>query len=438
MPIKDWTPLAELMPPQHLERFIGETLLEISDEGDPVTVSTITGPASWDTAPFDLYNLLHSRTFGGPAGGDISSVLAAGAAGASLLGTWSITLDADDKISVRSTGEAFTVSDGEFFGIATGAASSLVGGVHVCTATEEWTRGVATHEDIAFTVDGATSLNSYTLDMPNGIFQGVPELFVTYADVSDAEGDNYDDMHNATDNLSVLCQDALEDDTGAWWYRADDGKVCLVLKDGWHPDLTSDFCAWLGFDGTETGEEIDSSTGQVYNLYTATNAPGGVLTLHRALDTWEHIIFTHSMAAQAADGGVENRHDFTIHGRTVSFTLQGASRNNTPDGGRETLTSALDNLFEWVYITKQVTVYPNARERRFTGRRRQRTGRYLTTSDTYTSLSTPETFGYVGAFRGVLPLDANGQDLTLQDPRFRAFLTPVSWSLYPFIRRQGY
>jgi hypothetical protein len=76
MPIKDWTPNAEIMLQYNLREYFGELLYTISDNGDPPAYTSVVGPSSWQEPFADLYAVLASRTLG-LGSGTASDALAA-------------------------------------------------------------------------------------------------------------------------------------------------------------------------------------------------------------------------------------------------------------------------------------------------------------------------------------------------------------------------
>jgi len=441
MPIRDWTPNAEIMLQYALRGYVGETLYTISDNGDPPAYTSVVGPPSWQEPFADLYAVLASRTLG-LGSGTASDALAAQAAAAGLLGDWAIRLNPDtDLIEVTCTNEAFSieVTTLRAWGFPAGTINSTVqGGLNVATATLDWTRGPRLHTELTLNITGVDSEENVLFRLPYGRYQGIPELLLDFTDVSDDELNSYDPCSRPTDNISYLGQVGFEDDEGIWFYLDDDGYVCCVLKDGWTIDLATAFGELLGFTGSETGVTISTGglpTATEYNLWTATNKPRYVFRLQDCLQSLEPFVQSETISAMASDGSIEKHHLMTLWGWNVAFTLQGLSRSDTPDGGKETFLAALNEIFETAFEGTLVTIYPNYRERRLSGRRRCSYTRQKNWDPEYSAWSTPETKGYVGALRCSLGMEYARQDFVLQDNRIRAFYAPIQWALTEYVYR---
>ena len=349
MPIRDWTPLAEVMLNPHVAGFAddGAILFTVSDDGDPPTETVVYAPDTWLVEPCDLYALLHSRsTFRiGLSASDRLNFALASEAG--LSGTWFFRINpVTDLIEVASTGEAFSIavtSPPNAWGM-TGPISSVVDGAyHVATAQRDWSRDNVSYDNLTFSVTGVTSGLTGVFSMPAGVYQGIPEILLDFDDLSgSALAATYDPLNRVEDCLSLLLQDAMSSPSGGWFYRTDEGPVAIVMLSNFTLDMDTDFCRWLGFDGTEEFAEIATEDTNTYKQIIANGRPPQVIRLNRCFDAIEPWYQAEVSGAMSADGGVERTHISTLQGWNVAWTLEGNARG-----------SELANL-----LTAQVEILP--------------------------------------------------------------------------------
>jgi hypothetical protein len=258
----------------------------------------INGP--FDSSYEDIISFLNGRGF--ESGYDLNSLLAAAA---NFGASWSIGINADDKIEIKSNNSfrirfrSSSTLDGnaDVLGIGTDwVLSSVVSGLDTAVAPSDFIRG----EVVAFAYDIEERISG-TASFIYNFTGGAQDLIVALRVRGNGDIDDNQNTLEDADRTAAAAQ-AGPDDTR--WYINDSGKVVNSSITGtaliWD-DLN--FRNFLGFTGAETTQLING-----YSVLTASNYCNAVLMPSRPYQRHHLSVENVAQARRKIGGGyVSNR-----------------------------------------------------------------------------------------------------------------------------------
>lgn len=249
MPSLDSAPNFALMTAVDLRDLSGETLFQRSTTNISITMAS--------TIYADMVDFLNGYSASQTIADTIDYYLTA--AGSATAGTWSATINADDKVVISNTDRAFDFQQKtgtDYFGFGTASISStLVGGAHQVVAPNDWIRGRVAGP-FEFNVDPDSEADvDVTID---GEYQDVRVALRDAGSVGDV------DDANGTNNLSAR-------DTSIMGLSGLNSIRWLIDEEGFavvsYPTSVTDL-TWsstalrnlLGFTGDETSTTVIGSS----------------------------------------------------------------------------------------------------------------------------------------------------------------------------------
>jgi len=417
MPGHNYLPQTWLGVQQLIEHFAGATLFTVAG-------TDVDAPAVWpDFASVRM--LLNGRGGYGANNASLGTDMHTQFQAIGMPGTWSVAIDASDKVVFRNTLEAFKIECGTIplYGLvpSTQYHASLAAGVWQVTAPNDWRRGNFDAPDafLAATGTGATPWACDFYPSTEGHYESVPAAIGTQLGIA-----GYDAEARPTDNVSQLLVSALGDTEAGRFLLLDTGHVRWVSKAIWaEPALDTDFLTWLGFEGSETWAASTAIIGAPDMIEaTATNGPTGLLCLGRPLDAMEPQIHHEGSAVVLSDGRIERGHTYTIAGWDLQFTLQGVAATDP------TMMRAVREFFAMLWKSEFFTVWQDHLEPR------QACAAVGASAADYSYAATPEWDMLVGFMRLVPMPGYRGQALALQNPRARKLYAPMRIPTLPYVR----
>ena len=242
----------------------------------------VTGPAQ-DYFE-DALNFLNGR--GSPATWDLDSNIKVVGSGA---GTWSMGLDADDRVYIENSLESFTLAPGsgrEAYGFTPlGILTSGGVGPFRITASGDWVRGNVENSHM----DLDTVLKAGQFFVPSIAFRA-QDVITMLRGQALVDADSADRFLNLDQQINAAYDNGVGgqryrwgvDEVGHVWLAAD--SATATPPDGAGVWTSDDLQLWLGFDGTEVTQTLaDAATGTNLEYIEATYPCQGVLVPSRPM-----------------------------------------------------------------------------------------------------------------------------------------------------------
>jgi len=225
--------------------------------------------------------------------------------------TWTIAINASDKIEITSDVDFTVTSTGttDALGFSSVVNATLVGSDYVATAPSDWARGVLSLEDITYQIDQVGGAG--TFDYPS-INADVQDVTAWLRDPDDNDADNF-----SLESLQELDNTAQSSTDITWLLTADGFTQCYyrtALGDiTWVNTTIRDL---LGF----TGDESPVVDGSVSRL-TSTRKPSGVLVPTRPYQQHHLRVENVSQSRRKIGGGYVSNYIGTYITSVLSFDL---------------------------------------------------------------------------------------------------------------------
>ena len=303
MPLNDPSPNFALLTSLDLRDLSNTTLFSRSG-GVDVTLPTFSGN---DEGIYEdtLFFLNNRATDGSLNASDQLST------DASFGTTWTIAINASDKIEITSDVDFTVTSTGttDALGFSSVVNATLVGSDYVATAPSDWARGVLSLEDITYQIDQVGGAG--TFDYPS-INADVQDVTAWLRDPDDNDADNF-----SLESLQELDNTAQSSTDITWLLTADGFTQCYyrtALGDiTWVNTTIRDL---LGF----TGDESPVVDGSVSRL-TSTRKPSGVLVPTRPYQQHHLRVENVSQSRRKIGGGYVSNYIGTYITSVLSFDL---------------------------------------------------------------------------------------------------------------------
>ena len=311
MPSSDSAPNFALMTAVDLRDLSGETLYQRSTTNINITMAS--------TIYADMIDFLNGYSASQTIADTIDHYLTA--AGSGTAGTWSATINADDKVVISNTDRSFDFQQKtgtDYFGFGTATISStLVGGAHQVVASNDWIRGrVAGPFEFNIDPDSEADVD-VTID---GEYQDLRVALRDAGSVGDV------DDANGTNNLSAR-------DTSIMGLSGLNSIRWLIDEEGYavvsYPTAVTDL-TWsstalrnlLGFTGDETSTTVIGSS---YERLKATYPCATVLIPTRPVERHQLSVETMATRRRRLGGSMVSNKLGTYTRSRVDFFLDAAA-----------------------------------------------------------------------------------------------------------------
>ena len=311
MPSSDSAPNFALMTAVDLRDLSGETLYQRSTTNINITMAS--------TIYADMIDFLNGYSASQTIADTIDHYLTA--AGSGTAGTWSATINADDKVVISNTDRSFDFQQKtgtDYFGFGTATISStLVGGAHQVVASNDWIRGrVAGPFEFNIDPDSEADVD-VTID---GEYQDLRVALRDAGSVGDV------DHANSTNNLSAR-------DTSIMGLSGLNSIRWLIDEEGYavvsYPTAVTDL-TWsstalrnlLGFTGDETSTTVIGSS---YERLKATYPCATVLIPTRPVERHQLSVETMATRRRRLGGSMVSNKLGTYTRSRVDFFLDAAA-----------------------------------------------------------------------------------------------------------------
>lgn len=312
MPSSDSAPNFALMTAVDLRDLSGETLYQRGSTAINITMAS--------TIYADMVDFLNGYSASQTIADTIDYYLTA--AGSATAGTWSATINADDKVLIANTDRAFDlelVSGTDYLGLGSASLSStLVGGSHQVVAPNDWIRGrVAGPFVLDITPSGEPSVDIITID---GEYQDLRVALREGGSVGDV------DDANGTNNLSARDTSimSLSGLNSIRWLIDEEGYAVVSYPTA-VTDLTWSSTALrnlLGFTGSETSTTVIGSS---YERLKATYPCATVLIPTRPVERHQLSVETMATRRRRLGGSMVSNKLGTYTRSRVDFFLDAAA-----------------------------------------------------------------------------------------------------------------
>ena len=311
MPSSDSAPNFALMTAVDLRDLSGETLYQRSTTNINITMAS--------TIYADMIDFLNGYSASQTIADTSDQYLTA--AGSGTAGTWSATINADDKVVISNTDRSFDFQQKtgtDYFGFGTATISStLVGGAHQVVASNDWIRGrVAGPFEFNIDPDSEADVD-VTID---GEYQDLRVALRDAGSVGDV------DDANGTNNLSAR-------DTSIMGLSGLNSIRWLIDEEGFavvsYPTAVTDL-TWsstalrnlLGFTGSETSTTVIGSS---YERLKATYPCATVLIPTRPVERHQLSVETMATRRRRLGGSMVSNKLGTYTRSRVDFFLDAAA-----------------------------------------------------------------------------------------------------------------
>lgn len=242
-------------------------------------------------------------------------------------GTWTIGIDANDKVYIESDTATFTLAAGtglEAWGFSSGgmSASNVTGTIYRATAADQWVRGPVVNAYI--TIDPAGLPAAFSIPSSGGtVMAGQfndPITAIRNRGIGDAD-----------DTAASTCLEAVDTSHASIrWSLTATGHVCCSRRTASTTALTWQTAGKtlrdaLGFTGSET-----ETTSGAYSFLTATNLPRVVWAPSTQIGRCRHVFGEKSRTMRTANGAIASANLATWSGWDVELYLDGPDAT-TPD-----------------------------------------------------------------------------------------------------------
>ena len=312
MPSSDSAPNFALMTAVDLRDLSGETLYQRSATNITITMAS--------TIYADMVDFLNGYSASQTIADTIDYYFTA--SGSATAGTWSATINADDKVGIRNTALAFTLqqtSGTDYLGLGSAVlSSSVVSGTNEVVAPNDWTRGrVAGPLVLDITPSGEAGINIITID---GEYQDVRVALRDAGSVGDLDDANGTNNLSARDT-SILGLTNLE---SIRWLIDEEG-FAVVSYPSSVTDLTWSSTALrnlLGFTGSETPT---TAIGSSYERLKATYPCATVLIPTRPVERHQLSVETMATRRRRLGGSMVSNKLGTYTRSRVDFFVDAAA-----------------------------------------------------------------------------------------------------------------